>query len=114
MRCSSLCDLCWEGIENLDDTYFLWSKFRLRLYSLGRMSYTLGISLTEDRLDSCMSVLDERTGVTVEVNRLLRIEEHCLSWVNLEDEVLQCTEADHLEERILLILAEVVDLSKLE
>ena len=61
-----------------------------------------------------MGILDERSCITVEVNRFLRIEEHCLSWVYLEDEVLQGTEADHLEECILLLLREVVDLSKLE
>ena len=60
-----------------------------------------------------MSILDERTCIAVEVDRLLRVEEHCLLRVDLEDEVLQCSKADHSEESILLLGRKVVDLAEL-
>ena len=61
-----------------------------------------------------MSVLDERTGVAVEVNGFLRIEKHCLLGVHLHDEVFQCTETDGVEEFLFLILRHVGELSGLD
>ena len=78
------------------------------------MCDTLFVCLAKDRLDTGMGILDERTGITVEVDRLLRVEEHGLARVNLEDEILQGTKAYHLEEFILFLCRKIVDLSKLE
>ena len=104
MCSTSLGNLCRECIEDLDDADLLRSKLRLWLDSSNYVRNALLVCLSEDRLDTCMSVLDEWTCVSVEVDRLLRIEEHCLAWIHLEDEVLERTEADHLEESVLLLL----------
>ena len=45
-------------------------------------------------MDTREGVLDERAGVTVEVDGLRGIEEHVLARINLEDEVFQRTETD--------------------
>ena len=45
--------------------------------------------LAQDAADAGVGVLDKRTRVSVEVDALLRIEEHVLACVHLEDEILE-------------------------
>ena len=51
-----------------------------------------------------MRVLDERTGVAVEIDGFARVEKHRLARIDLEDEILQRAEREHLEELVLLLL----------
>ena len=73
----------------------------------------LSLSLAQDRADTSVCVLDERTGVAVEVDRLLRVEEHVLASVNLEDEVLQCAKTHDACNLVALLLAHVLELAQL-
>ena len=47
----------------------------------------------EDGADAGVGVLDEGAGITVEVDRLLRVEQHVLAGIHLEDEVFQGSHA---------------------
>ena len=78
------------------------------------MRDTSFIRLAEYRLDSRMSILNERACISVEIDRLLRIEEHGLLRIHLEYEILEGTETDHSEQRILLLFRKIIDLSKLK
>ena len=68
MCCASLCNLCRESIEYLDDTNLLRREFNSCVKYVCSMGYTLFISLSENRLDTCMRVLDERTCISVEID----------------------------------------------
>ena len=52
------------------------------------------MSATQHRLNTSVGVLNERTCVAVEVDRLLRVEHHVLARVDLEQEVFQRTKTD--------------------
>ena len=54
-----------------------------------------------------MSILDERSCISVEIDRLLRVEKHGLLRIHLHDEVLEGTESDHVEEFVFLILRHI-------
>jgi hypothetical protein len=60
-----------------------------------------------------MSVLDERTCVAVEVDRLFGVEEHVLAGVDLEDEVFQGTHSHDAGNLLLLGLRHVGILASL-
>ena len=49
-----------------------------------------------------MGVLDEGACVTIEVNRLLRIEKHILAGIDFQDKVLQGTHTDNAGNLLLL------------
>ena len=70
------------------------------------------LSLAEDGAYAGIGVLYERTCVTVEIDTLLRVEEHILAGVNLEDEVLQCAETHDACYLVLLLLAHVIKLAQ--
>ena len=52
-----------------------------------------GLCLTQDTAYSCVGILNERSCVAVKVYGLLRVEEHILACINLQYEVLQCSES---------------------
>ena len=113
MSSTCLCNLSRESIQDLDDTDLLWREFHVTGENRCIMCKSLCIRLAEDRLDTSMSILNKRTGVTIEIDRLLRIKEHGLARIHLKNEVLKSTKADHLEERILLLSRKIINLSKL-
>ena len=112
MRCSSLGNLRRESIEYLDNTNFLRRKGSIILKHIGSIFQSLCICLAENGLDTCMSVLDERSCIAVEVDGFLRIEEHGLPWVHLEDEVLKRSKAYHPEESVLFLGREIIDFAE--
>ena len=57
--------------------------------------------------------MNEGTGVTIEVDTLLRIEEHILARIDLEDEVLQGTHANNAGNLVALCLTHIVELTQL-
>ena len=59
-----------------------------------------------------MGVLHKRACVAVEVDGLLRVEEHGLLRVDLEDEILQGTEADGVVKLVGLLGREVFGLAQ--
>ena len=42
-----------------------------------------------------MSILDERTGIAIEVYRLFRVKEHLLLRIDFQNEVLESTKSNH-------------------
>ena len=72
----------------------------------------LFFGLAQHRTDTCVGVLHKRTRVAIEVDGLLRIEEHCLLRINLEDEILQGTESDGVIEFVGLFRRKVFGLAK--
>ena len=52
-------------------------------------------SLAKHRTDTSMGVLDERTGIAIEVDRFLGIEGHVLARIHLEKEIFQSTQSYH-------------------
>ena len=82
---------CCEVVHLLDEV-------NLRLVDWGicalfcRNRDALGFCLAHDSADTSVGVLDERTCIAVEVDTLLRVEEHVLAGIHLEDEVLQRSE----------------------
>ena len=83
MRSTSLCHLRREGIEYLDDTHFLRREFNSGIKYVSRMRNTLFISLSENGFYTGMSILYEWSCISVEVDRLLRVKEHCLARIHL-------------------------------
>ena len=61
-----------------------------------------------------MGVLDERTGIAVEVDGFLGIEEHGLLGVHLDDEIFQGSQTERAEELVLLLSAHVGQLAELQ
>ena len=53
-----------------------------------------------------MSVLDERTGVAIEVDTLLGVEEHVLAGVDLQDEILQGSHTHDACNLVFLVIAD--------
>ena len=74
---------------------------------------TLLVSLTEYRADTRVCVLDKWAGVTVKVDTLAWIEEHCLLRINLEDKVLKCTKTNHCADLIGLLLGATIEFTEL-
>ena len=61
-----------------------------------------------------MGILDERSRVSVEVDGFLRVEEHRLLRIHLDDEILQGAEPYHPEQFVLLLLIHIFKLSELQ
>ena len=68
-------------------------------------------SLAHDRAYAGVGVLNKRTCVAVEVDRLLGVEEHVLACVNLEYEVFQCAETYHTGYLVAFLFSHVVKLA---
>ena len=60
-----------------------------------------------------MSILDERTGIAVKVDGLLRIEEHGLLRIHLDNEVLKGAKANHTVKLLFLVLGKISKLATL-
>ena len=79
---------------HLDQVFFLLG-YGSRCRQLFGQNDALFGSFTQNGTDTGICVLDERAGITVEIDRFLRVESHVLARVHLQDEVFQGTEADH-------------------
>ena len=69
--------------------------------------------LAKKRLNACVGVLDKRSGVSIEVNRLLRVERHILARINLQNEVFKRTQTYDACNLGSLSLRNVVELAHL-
>ena len=62
----------------------------------GRKHNTLIGSLTQYRTDTGMRILNERSGVSVEINRFFRVECHILAGIDFQYEIFESTQSYHL------------------
>ena len=69
--------------------------------------------LAKKRLNACVGVLDKRTGVAIEVDRLLRVKRHILARINLQNEVFKRTQTYDACNLGSLSLRNVVELAHL-
>ena len=60
-----------------------------------------------------MGILNEWTGVAIEIYGFFRIEEHRLLWVDLDDEIFQGTQANHLVKPLLFLFRHPLQLTRL-
>ena len=98
------------GVYYLDQTDFLRRKFHSLLE---RGFHTLGGSLSEDGLDARVSILDEWSGIAIEVDGFLRVKEHCLLRIDLYDKVLESAKTNHMVESALLLFSHIGELARL-
>ena len=70
-------------------------------------------ALAQYRLDAGIGVLDEGTGVAVEVDGLAGVEQHGLPGVHLKDEILQRTQANHAQHIVTLVLGDTLQAARL-
>ena len=76
---SCFSNYAWEISKTLDKCNFLFLWFyRYKCFLHASFSY-----LAKKRLNTSISILQERTCISVEVDRFLRIESHILTRVNL-------------------------------
>ena len=64
-------------------------------FSLGSCLRIEIAGLADHGVDTRIGVLNERTGVSIEVDRFLGIEEHVLLGVNLQEEIFQSSQTNH-------------------
>ena len=69
-------------------------------------------SLSHDRADAGVGILDKRTGIAVEVDRLLGVEQHILACINLEDEILKGTQSHDACNLAALLVGHIVKLAE--
>ena len=69
------------------------------------------LRFAENAADTGVRILDERSGITVEINGFLGIEEHLALRIHLDDEILECTEAYHAIEFLLLLVGKTLELA---
>ena len=70
-------------------------------------------SLAQNRADTRVGVLDERSRVAVEVDRLAGVKQHRLLGVYLEDEVFEGAQSDHRRDSVRLLLGTSVEFAQL-
>ena len=73
--------------NHLYQSLFLLTQFNAGR-QLGRDFDTGLFCLAENRLDTCISILDERPRITIKVDGLFWIECHVLAGIHFQDEVL--------------------------
>ena len=69
--------------------------------------------LAQDGLDAGVSILDERTGIAIEVDGFLGVERHVLAGIYLQNEILQRTQTYDAGDVIGLGLRQTVQLTQL-
>ena len=57
-----------------------------------------------------MRILNKGTGIAVEIDRLLRIKQHLLARIHLQNEILQSPQTNHMIKLILLGLIHIIQL----
>ena len=68
--------------------------------------------LTQNTADTGISILDERSCITIEIDTFLRIEEHVLTGIDLQDEVLQSTHTHDASHLLAFCLTHIVEFSQ--
>ena len=71
------------------------------------------LGLAQNRADTCVGVLNEGTCISVEIDRLARVEEHSLLGIDLQDKVFERTQTNHSRYSISLLLGATVEFTEL-
>ena len=92
------------------------SLFLLTQFNAGRQlsrDFDTGLfCLAENRLDTCISILDERSRITIKVDGLFWIECHVLAGIHFQDEVLQGTQTNDTGDIVRLFLCQTIQLTQ--
>ena len=97
---------CAEFVHLLDELDFLARKTRYSRDSRKTRSFA------EDGADTGVGVLNEGAGIAIEVDTLLRVEEHVLAGIDLEDEVFQRAHAHDAGDLVALFFAHIIELAQ--
>ena len=100
--CSSLFHYVGKVGQHLNQTFFFRTQFNTA-WDDSRDAESGFCCLAQNRLDTCVCILDERTGVSVEVDRLFRVEGHVLAGIYFQDEIFQGTQTYDACDVVLLI-----------
>src|SRR5690606_34532735 len=91
-------NLVFEDGEGLNDFSFRWLE---RLDSIQDILFRLNVHLccfSQDGLYPRVRVLDKGTGRTLQLNRFIRVEQHPLFWVDLQQKELKGTESQNFKQ----------------
>ena len=70
------------------------------------------ICFAQNAADASVGVLDEGTCVTIEIDALLGVEQHVLSGIHLQDEILEGSHTNDAGNLATLLLSHIVELAQ--
>ena len=97
--------------NHLNQPFFFFAQFNTSR-NLFRNDNTRFCRFPEHRLNTCISILDKWSCITIEVDRFFRIECHILTGIDFQNEIFQCSQTHNTGNIISFFLCQTIQFAK--